>query len=86
MARKSRELARRPAVAPDDEPSVEWGWHGGFPRGMMIAGWATVAILLLMMIDNDPSQTARLWLIGTAALMAFGLVRYTVRKRRPWPR
>ena len=47
MAGTGQELAksngRAPAtVDPEDEPSVAWGWHGGFPRGTLIAGWFTV--------------------------------------------
>src|SRR4051795_11693525 len=32
---------RRRQLRPSDPnygPSVEWGWHGGFPRGLRIAG------------------------------------------------
>jgi hypothetical protein len=42
VARNTRELAQRPEVDPAEEPSAEWGWHGGFPRGMIIAGWVVV--------------------------------------------
>jgi hypothetical protein len=86
VARNSRELARRPAVDPQDEPSVEWGWHGGFPRGMMIAGWASVVILLLFTIGNHEGRTEDLWLIGSAVVMALGLVLHSVRKRNAWRR
>jgi hypothetical protein len=86
VARNSRELAQRPAVDPQDEPSAEWGWHGGFPRGMMIAGWFVVIALLTMLIGNHQGRTEDLYLIGLAALMAFGLVLHTVRKRNAWRR
>ncbi len=86
MARNSRELARRPAVDPQDEPSVEWGWHGGFPRGMMIAGWVSVLVLLAMTIGNHQGRTENVWLIGLALFMAFGLVLHSVRKRNAWRR
>lgn len=86
VARNSRELARRPAVDPQDEPSVEWGWHGGFPRGMMIAGWVSVLILLAMTIGNHQGRTENVWLIGLALFMAFGLVLHSVRKRNAWRR
>jgi hypothetical protein len=86
VARNSRELARRPAVDPQDEPSVEWGWHGGFPRGMMIAGWVSVLVLLAMTIGNHQGRTENVWLIGLALFMAFGLVLHSVRKRNAWRR
>lgn len=86
MARNSRELARRPAVDPQDEPSAEWGWHGSFPRGQMVAGWVSVVLLLTMLIGNHEGATEDVWLIGLAAFMAFGLVLHVIRKRRSWRR
>ena len=86
MARKTRELAQRPTVDPHDEPSVEWGWHGGFPRGMMIAGWAVVVILLLFTIGNHEGHIEDIWLVATAVVIAFSLVMRTIRKRHAWRR
>ena len=88
MARNSRELARRPAVDPQDEPSVGWGWHGGFQRGSVIAGWAVVLILLAMNFTNNnlTGNTANVWLTGLAVVMAIGLVMHSVRKRTSWRR
>jgi hypothetical protein len=86
VARNSRELARRPVVDPQDEPSAEWGWHGGFPRGSVIAGWATVVILLLLTIGNHEGTTEDIWLVGFAVLIAFGLVMHTIRRRNAWRR
>ncbi|OLT09580.1 hypothetical protein BJF78_30430 [Pseudonocardia sp. CNS-139] len=88
VARNSRELARRPAVDPEEEPSVEWGWHGGFPRGMLVAGWGVVVILLLFNFTNNnlTNHTANVWLTGVAILMAIGLVLHSVRKRNSWRR
>jgi hypothetical protein len=86
VASNSRELAQRPVVDPHDEPSAEWGWHGSFPRGKMIAGWTSVVLLLLFLIGNHQGRTEDLWLIGVASLMAFGLVLHTVRKRNAWRR
>ena len=85
------ELAKRngraPAtVDPEDEPSVEWGWHGGFPRGTVIAGWVSTVIVLLMLIGNHTGKVEDLWLIGTAAVMAFGLVRHSLKQRHSWRR
>ena len=54
MARNSRELAKRPAVDPHDEPSAEWGWHGSFPRGKIIAGVLTILLLVAFMLGPVP--------------------------------
>ncbi|MFD1519495.1 DUF2631 domain-containing protein [Pseudonocardia yunnanensis] len=86
VARNSRELAQRPAVDPLDEPSAEWGWHGGFPRGSVIAGWVSVVILLLLTIGNHEGSTEDIWLVGTAALIAFGLILHAIRRRHAWRR
>ena len=86
MARTSRELATRSAVDPEDGPSVRWGWHASFPRGKAIAGWFTVLALLIMIIGNHQGRTENLWLIGTAVLLAFVLIRQSVRQRRAWRR
>jgi hypothetical protein len=73
-------------VDPQDEPSAEWGWHGGFPRGEVIAGWVCVVILLLLMVGNHIGRTEDLWLIGLAAVMAIGLIIHSVRRRNAWRR
>ena len=86
MARNSRELAQRPAVDPQDEPSAEWGWSGGFPRGEVIAGWVCVVILLLFLIGNHTGRVEDLWLIGLAVVMAIGLIMHSVRRRNAWRR
>ena len=86
VARNSRELAQRPAVDPHDEPSAEWGWHGSFPRGKAIAGWFTVFALLIMLIGNHQGRTEDLWLIGSAVVLAYVLVRQAVRQRKAWRR
>jgi hypothetical protein len=91
VAGTGQELARRngrpPAtVDPEDEPSAAWGWHGSFPRGSMIAGWATVLILIAMNFTNNNSvgNMANVWLTGLAVLMALGLIRHSIRKRTSW--
>ena len=89
--RNSRELAQSTGaghtdVDPEEEPSVEWGWHGGFPRGMLVAGWFSVAALFAMLIGNHEGRTEDLWLVGVAVVMAAGLVMHSVRKRNAWRR
>ena len=88
MARKTRELARRPEVDPEDEPSVEWGWHGSFPRGSVIAGWVVVVILILFNFTNNnlTNNTANVWLTCLAVAMAIGLIMHSIRQRNAWRR
>jgi Protein of unknown function (DUF2631) len=86
VARNSRELARRPAVDPLDEPSAEWGWHGSFPRGSVIAGWVSVVILLLLTIGNHEGSTQDIWLVGIAVLIALGLIGHAIHRRHAWRR
>ncbi len=93
MARNTRELAQRPAVDPHDEPSAEWGWHGGFPRGMVIAGWVSVFILLVMQPRQPPGpHRGPVAHRARASCMAIGLVLHSVSQAqrlaalsRPWP-
>lgn len=81
---KSQELES--GVDVDEEPSAEWGWHGGFPRGELIMGWASVAILLTFLIGNHTGRVEDVWLVGLAAVMAYGLVKHSRRKRHAWRR
>ena len=86
MARNSHELAQRPTVDPDEEPSVEWGWHGSFPKGSIIAGCVCVAIIFAMLIGNHTGRTEDIWLIGVGIAMIAALILHTVRKRNAWRR
>lgn len=67
-----------------DEPSVEWGWHGEFPKATRIGGWAVVVILLCMLIGNHRGRVEDLYLIGFAVLLVFILVRDAMRRRTSW--
>lgn len=86
MARNSRELAQRPAVDPQDEPSAEWGWHGSFPRGKTAGGVITIILLLVFTIGPYQSRTQDLWLLGIAVLVALLIVGQIVAKRHSWRR
>ena len=86
MASDSRELAQRSAVDPDEEPSAEWGWHGTFPTGALVAGWVSTAIIFVMLIGNHTGRTEDLWLVGVGIAMAAGLVWQSLRKRNAWRR
>ncbi len=88
----SREVATRSTgltdtgVDPEEEPSAEWGWHGSFPMGSVIAGWVSVAIIFVMLIGNHTGRTEDIWLIGVGIAMIAALILHTVRKRNAWRR
>ncbi|GEL17800.1 DUF2631 domain-containing protein [Pseudonocardia asaccharolytica] len=86
MASNSRELAKRPQVDPMDEPSAEWGWHGGFPKGTVIAGIISAILLPLMLIGHSVSYTEILWMVIPALVIVFGLINSALRKRHAWRR
>jgi len=73
-------------VDPRDEPSAEWGWHGGFPKGARIAGWITVVALLAMIYNNHENNTENVWLIAIAAGIVIGLLVEIKKKRTAWRR
>jgi hypothetical protein len=52
----------------------------------VIAGWASVVILLLLTIGNHEGNTEDIWLVGFAVLIAFGIVMQTIRRRNAWRR
>ncbi|MHA6800821.1 DUF2631 domain-containing protein [Bounagaea algeriensis] len=87
------ELEKKPseAIDPAEEPSVEWGWHGGFPKGTQIAGWFCTAAMLLMLIGNHQGvlmtgqmKVAEYFLIIIAAFMVLGLLVDLRRKKKSW--
>jgi hypothetical protein len=82
------ELQKRPASTVDkhDEPSAEWGWHGGFPRGTRIMGWFTAAVMFLYMIGNHQGRTEDLWLILIGTIIVIALVIDIARRRTAWRR
>ena len=77
-------------VDPEEEPSAQWGWHGGFPRAGKIAGWFTAFALFAMLIGNHRSHIEDVYLIvlGTvlvAMLIGSHLKAYKAKRRlRDW--
>lgn len=63
--------------AANEEPSVEWGWHGTFPRAGRIAGWFTAASMFFMLIGNHESNVENWWLFA----LGTGLVLLLLRER-----
>ncbi|TVT22187.1 DUF2631 domain-containing protein [Amycolatopsis acidiphila] len=73
-------------VDPRDEPSAEWGWHGGFPKASRIAGWFSVVVLLVMIYNNHENNTENVWLVGTAIGIAIALLVDMRKQRTAWRR
>ena len=82
------ELEKRASTAVDthDEPSAEWGWHGGFRIGTRVAAWFTAAAMFLMLIGNHTGRTEDLWLILVGTIIVIALVLDIVRSRTAWRR
>ena len=88
----STELEKKPsqAVDPAEEPSAEWGWHGGFPKGTQIIGWFSVFAVLIMLKGNHQGilsgggqfKTEDIWLIALAVIVAIGLLLDLRNKKR----
>ncbi|ATE56817.1 DUF2631 domain-containing protein [Actinosynnema pretiosum] len=78
----SSELDRRPAVDPVEEPSAEWGWHGTFPKGILIAGWLSTLAVFSLLIGNHHGRVENIWVIGTGVSLAAALVWFQVREKK----
>ncbi len=90
MASDSRELSTRGSSEIDsssvDEPSAEWGWHGGFPKGTIIGGVITIILCAAFFIGPYQSHTQYLWLGGVILVVIAGIVAQVIRKRNAWRR
>lgn len=73
-------------VSSDDEPSVEWGWHGHYPRVANFAGFAVAAICLIMLIGNHVGHQEDIWLVVIAVAFAGLSIGSIVRARTSWRR
>ena len=84
----SAELEKRPArtVDPHDEPSVEWGWHGDFPRGRKIMLLVAAVLCFLMVFGNHESKTEDFYLVGTGLGLLGILIVGQVKARTSWRR
>lgn len=82
------------AISPADEPSVEWGWHGGFPKGTQIAGWFSAFATAMMLVGNhqgilsggDTFKDEDIWLIAVTIILVIGLLIDLRKKRTSWRR
>jgi Protein of unknown function (DUF2631) len=90
VASNSREVARSAdvstEVSPDDEPSAQWGWHGGFPKGTIIGGVVTIILLIAFIPGPYQSHTQDIWLVLIAIGIALAIVGHVIRRRNSWRR
>lgn len=69
-------------VDPDEEPSVDWGWHGSFPLAGPIAGWFTAFALFAMLIGNHRSRIEDIWLVCLGLLLVVMLIGHHLKRRK----
>lgn len=79
---KTREIAVASGVDPADEPSVDWGWHQNFPKGLPIAAAVAGIALLLFTIGHPTSWTEFLFSAVPAVVCLIGAVALPVYQRR----
>ena len=73
-------------VSSDDEPSVEWGWHGHYPKTARLAGFVVAAVLLIMLWGNHVGRQEDIWLVALAIgffALSLGSI---IRSRTSWRR
>ena len=86
MAGSQLEKRSSNAVDPHEEPSAEWGWHGGFPLATRIAGTVVALAMFAFLIGNHTGLTADLFLIGIGSTMIAALIWDSIRRRTSWRR
>jgi len=79
---RTREIAIRSGVDPADEPSVDWGWHQNFSKGLPIAAAVAGIALLLFTIGHPTSWTEFLFSAVPAVVCLIGAVALPVYRRR----
>ncbi|ALE82982.1 DUF2631 domain-containing protein [Pseudonocardia sp. HH130629-09] len=79
---KTREITVASGIDPADEPSVDWGWHQNFHRGVPIAAAVVGVVLLLFTIGHPVSWTEFLFSAVPAAVCFIGAIAYPLHQRR----
>jgi lysylphosphatidylglycerol synthetase-like protein (DUF2156 family) len=82
----ARRSARRTGVDPRDEPSAEWGWHGGFPNGTLIAGVVSAIALLLLLVGPYQTHLQVFWVLVVVVVILAGVAHQIVKRRKAWRR
>ncbi len=83
---EKRKATTAGAVNPQEEPSAEWGWHGSFPKGTLIAGVLVGLSMFAMLIGNHRGLTEDLWLGGFGLLLLGGVGWKIHKSRTSWRR
>jgi hypothetical protein len=73
-------------VSSDDEPSVEWGWHGHYPKVARFAGFLVAAICLIMIHGNHVGREEDVWLVVFAIAFFSLSLGAVIRARTSWRR
>jgi hypothetical protein len=74
-------------VDPNEEPSVDWGWHGSFPRAGKLAGWFTAFALFMMIIGNRESNIEVVYLVVLGTVLVMMLIASHIKaykEKRRW--
>jgi hypothetical protein len=86
VSRRDDAAVRVNGVSSDEEPSVEWGWHGHYPKVARLSGFLVAAILLVMLWGNHVGAQEDIWLVTLAAgffALSLGSI---IRSRTSWRR
>ncbi|WP_018334801.1 DUF2631 domain-containing protein [Actinomycetospora chiangmaiensis] len=73
-------------VSSDDEPSVEWGWHGHYPKTARFAGFVVAAVCLIMLWGNHRGRSEDVWLVVIAVAFFALSLGSIIRSRTSWRR
>jgi hypothetical protein len=82
----STEVERNTGVDTADVPSANWGWSRISHRTWHIVGLCVFGFLLCMMHGNHVGHVEDWYLVGSAALVLFVLVRDLWGRWRGWIR
>ncbi|MGH3843848.1 MAG: DUF2631 domain-containing protein [Acidimicrobiales bacterium] len=78
----TRDVHPTHGVDPNEEPSADWGWHGGFPVAGPIVGWFSAFALFMMIIGNRESVVPVGFLIGFGTILVVMLIRHHLKARK----
>lgn len=73
-------------VSSDEEPSVEWGWHGHYPKVARLAGFVVAAVCLIMLWSNYYNGQDQVWLVAIAVVFFALSLGSVIRARTAWRR